>query len=115
VRHEAQLDAPVSAKKPKLGTVRAHLSKLAERGNARAIALLEVPEPPEDLLYLVRYADELARGRRVGMNGPESIGWTDMHAWAVMTGRQLEPEEVHAVMLIDDVRLHPGELEGVAL
>jgi hypothetical protein len=110
VRYEAQLDAPVSVKDPALGTVRAHLTKLAAGGSETARRRLEAPEPPDDLLYLLPWADELARGRRVGMNGPETTGWADLHAWALLTGRQLEPHEASALILIDSVRLHPGDL-----
>lgn len=110
MRHEAQLNAPASAKDPTLGTMRVHLESAAARGSALAIARLEGPEPPEDLLYLLEYAEELARGRRYSVNGPEPIGWTDIHAWAQLTGRHPEPDEVHAILLIDAVLLNPGEV-----
>jgi hypothetical protein len=43
------------------------------------------------------------------MNGPEPIAFTDMDAWSRLTGRTPAPHEITALILIDEVRLHPGE------
>jgi hypothetical protein len=107
VRHEAQLDAPVSAKDPKLGTVRAHLELLATRGNADAQARLDGPGAPDELRYLLALADEFSQGLRLGMNGLEA-SWVDLQAWSAMAGHVLESEEARAVLLIVQVRQHPG-------
>lgn len=114
MRHEAQLNAPVSAKDPKLGTVRAHLELLAARGSVSAIAKLEGPEPPDELLYLLALADDYANGRRFGAHGAEPAAWVDMQAWTLMKHLELDPEEVAAIMLIDSVRLQPGDVEASA-
>lgn len=89
--------------------MRAQLEVAAARGSVRARAALEGPPAPPELEYLLGWAIELGEGRRYGMNGPEPISYTDIDAWARLTGRAPAPHEVQALVLLDRARLFPGD------
>ena len=114
MRHQAQLDQPVSKKDPGLGTVRAHLTALADRGVSSATERLEGPDAPEDLEYLLALADEFQQGLGANQGGVPEARWVDLQAWTAMTGRTLESEEARALVLIIGVRHCPGDAPAEA-
>lgn len=71
--------------------------------------LLEGPECPEELEYLLRWARELARTRAVGMNGAEGITYPMIEAWARLTAREPSALEVEGLLLIDAAMRFPGD------
>lgn len=107
VRHEARLDAPTEDG----STRRKYLEKSAERGNVVAIAALRGPEIPDVIAYLLNDLDELHGRSGVDMNGLLPLTYATLSAWAALRGRRLQPHEVDALLVLDAIRLHPGEDE----
>lgn len=58
-----------------------------------------VPDPPEDLAYLLDIFDSLARPD--GANGPGSIPQTEIRAWQDNTGIRLQPWEIDVLIALD--------------
>jgi hypothetical protein len=68
----------------------------------RALAELHAAPPcPAAVMHLWLWWAELARGRRVGGFGPEPFGWSDIEAWARLTGSLPRPSEVRALLDLD--------------
>lgn len=59
---------------------------------------LDIPEPPEGMAYLI---DLYWECKRTG----DPIGWVDMDAWLRLTGRQLEPCEIQALVQLDNIQV----------
>lgn len=88
-------------------TQRQHLELLAERGSADALALLDGPELPETMMYLVRWLAELDHGREYdAMNGAMPYTWQAIDAWARRSGHDPNPDEIVALFILDDVLRH---------
>lgn len=78
--------------------------------NARAeLEFSKEPEIPEALAYVHGWWTELDIGRRYGMNGgAEPVSYADLEAWRRLTDRDIVPEEVEALLLVDRIVLNPG-------
>jgi hypothetical protein len=79
---------------------------------ARA-ALAGGVEPPETLLYLYGWWQELRAAAGSGMDGPAPLSYRDLDAWARLTDRHPEPLEVRAILQIDAVARR-GWREGMS-
>lgn len=68
-----------------------------------------------ELEYLVGWAYALHGRSGVGMAGVAPLGYTTIEAWSRLTGTQLEPYEVNALIALDAVLCSPetGEEETV--
>lgn len=108
VTHEARLNKPA-----KDGTAeRAHLEPLAAKGNARAIALLQGPPLPEALSYLYDWSVELHGKSGFGQHGGVlPLTYTTIADWSRLTGTEVRPDEVRALMLLDAIWLNPPEVK----
>jgi hypothetical protein len=89
---------------------RVHLQRAAERGDRRAAAALEGPEYPEEFVYLYRWALELLGRSGVGMSGYAPLSYGTIADWVRLTGTEIYPHEVRALLQLDAVLRNP---EGV--
>lgn len=89
-----------------MGTVRAHL-EAAAKSSKKAAADLIGPAFVHELAYLHEWAVELHIARRWGQSGPVPISYVDLDAWARMTRRSPEPEEVQALFWLTRTMAHP--------
>ena len=71
-------------------------------GHVKARATLTAPPLSERVRYLWGWFLELHGRRGSGMNGPASLSWPDLDAWARRTKRDPTPWEFRAIGLIDD-------------
>lgn len=62
---------------------------------------LVLPEAPEAYRYLLQLFREMAAGRQSGFAEPCAISWSEMLAWAQMTGIDLAPWEVRVLRMLD--------------
>lgn len=71
-------------------------------GDPTAIALLDGPEPPDSVRYLLEWADRLASTRTVGPHGALN-GFTDemIRAWAENMDLRPLPHEIDALLTLD--------------
>lgn len=78
---------------------------------------MEVPECPEEAVYLVDYASELFGRSGASMAGLLPVSHQEMVAWAQAMDVRLEPWEFAAIRMLDAARLYPDdqaeEAEGV--
>ena len=100
-------DAKLSAMADDKSTVREHLEMAAKAGSSKARRELEEPERPEALEYLWRWAQQLHGRSGAGQFGLVPLTWTTLHDWAETTRVRLEPLEIEALMILDNVMLHP--------
>ena len=70
------------------------------RQTGRLDPLLDVPAVPSCMRALWEAYCSLVALRRSGM-GVHPLTWTDIQAWAVMTGQQLDPWEVETLLLVE--------------
>lgn len=75
------------------------LERFSERTGKRHPDL-DLPDVDEDAMYLWTWYIELATRRPSGM-GVEALRWSEIEAWARLTGRAPEPWELEIVMAID--------------
>lgn len=73
--------------------------------------MLEAPDFPECLDYLLGYYDELAISRSAGMSGLDPIRYADIEAWQSLMDISLEPHEVEGLLQIDMATRFPGKAE----
>lgn len=78
----------------------------AKTGNAGAIAALEERPFPDPIAYLWRWVMEIRRG--LGMEG---LTWSAVQAWAWLNDRDIEPQEVEAMFMIDAALRDDGSTE----
>ena len=64
-------------------------------------AALRVPPIPAALDYLWGWFCELSAARSSSANGPNPISFSEMAAWAALTGKALLPRDVRAIAQID--------------
>jgi hypothetical protein len=76
--------------------------------------MLEAPDFPESLDYLLGYYDELAISRSAGMSGLDPIRYADIEAWQRLMDISLEPHEVVGLLQIDMATRFPGDAEEEA-
>jgi hypothetical protein len=94
--------------------VRSHLEAALSRGTKtqreRAATELSGKTPfPHELAYLYGWARELHRARPRHRGMPAPITYTDMDAWARLTGRTPEPDEVDALLWVTSVMAFPPD------
>lgn len=86
-------------------TVREHLEAVAAKGRGpsaeKAKATLTPPAFPEALAYLWSWWLDLCAARPEGQHGLAPLTYTDLHAWASLTGAEPTPWEVSALLSID--------------
>lgn len=70
---------------------------------------MELPPFPDGMESVWQWALELDATRSFSQFGPLPTTYTEMRAWASMTGRDPDPEEVAALMQLDRVLCYPGE------
>lgn len=56
---------------------------------------------PEEVKYLWEFFVELNRARGSNGFGPSPLSFSDLHAWATLTGNRLDPWELRAILAID--------------
>ena len=83
------------------GTEREHL-EAAARMTGQIMPELESPFVPDWLMYLWTWFGELRAGVNSTM-GHAPIGWSDLAAWASLTGRSPTPWEVSVLRSLDRV------------
>lgn len=77
------------------------------RGNPVAIAALQGPECPASLAYLLPWAFALAGRSGCDMSGNLlPLSHTELGAWSALTGVELQPDEVEALMTLDAAIRH---------
>jgi hypothetical protein len=64
-------------------------------------AKLRVPEIPAALEHLWQWFCELSGSRSGNGGGPNPIAYSDIAAWAALTGRLPAPRDVHAIVALD--------------
>jgi len=102
--HERALSAPL----PDGHSEREHLQAAARNpGPAGAIARerLRGPGLPPEVAYLWDWFLELDSARTSNGFGLNPIGYTELAAWAALTGRSPLPWEVRWLMALDRARL----------
>ena len=72
----------------------------AQRMLGQQMPELVSPHIPDWALYLWDWFRELSQGRQGGL-GPSPLSWSDILAWAKLTGRRLSPWETHTLRAID--------------
>jgi len=113
VAHESRISKPAED-----GTAqREHLAQRVRQEIARhgedhprthaAMALLDGPPVPSALNYLLEWSMELHGRSGTGMDGYAPLSFTSIEAWSRLTGRVIEPYEVHALLSLDDARRNP--------
>lgn len=90
-QHVVELERPVQGE-PR----RKHLQVAARRGVAAAAAALAGPELPEHVAYLWDWYLELNAAR-----APGHLTYVDIDAWARLTGRTPDPDEVRGLLELD--------------
>lgn len=110
MRWDAALNRTVRDKDGKSqGTERAHLEAAARSGSVTARKELESPvEYPDALRYLHEWILELYGRSGLGMSGYAPLSYSEIMAWALLTGRLVAPWEVDALIQLDAVLRHPG-------
>lgn len=85
-------------------TLRAHLN-VAWRATGQMPEELQPKELPECLFYLWQWFCELSNGRQSGGFGPEPLSYSEIKAWAELTGNIPEAWEVETIKELDRVFL----------
>lgn len=62
---------------------------------------LRVPDIPVALLHLWEWFCELSAARSGNGGGPNPISYSEVQAWARLTGRRPEPRDVQVIMMLD--------------
>lgn len=83
-------------------TLREHLESV-QRQTGITPKELEPLDVPYALEYLWQWFCELSAGRHYSEYGPQSLSYTEMLAWARLTGKQLMVWEVETLKRIDAV------------
>lgn len=87
---------------------RDHLTKLVDLGRKPDSDLIG-PDLPNTVGYLWAWFAELASCRSVGMAGINPINFVDIDAWSRLTGRNVQPYEVRALLDLDRVMRSKGD------
>ena len=81
--------------------MRAHLLQ-AQAATGVEPVQLRTPQPPLSLRHLLSAWNELASGRQHGFGAPQPITWSEIKAWAQMTGARLCPWEARILRRLDE-------------
>jgi hypothetical protein len=79
---------------------RQHLERVEARTGRRPPEL-DTPPIPAWALHIVDWWGELNAARGGNGMGPNPIGWSDLAAWAALTGTAPSPFEVRTILAID--------------
>ena len=110
MRWDAALDKRQMVDGKPGATLREHYEAAVRRKHPspEAVKALEPPcEYPECLAYLHGWSLELLGRSGVGMSGYAPLSYAELVSWALLTGRQVTPAEVDALMALDAVLRHP--------
>jgi hypothetical protein len=99
----ARLEAECSKPGPDGVPQRDTWEAAAARGNVQAQRKLDSAELPDCLAYLWGWFLELYGRSGAGMAGLLPLSYTEVDAWARLTGNDPNPLEVEALMLLDAV------------
>lgn len=69
------------------------------------------PDVPACLAYLLDWLDQLHGRSGVGMNSIVPLTYSTIAEWSRLTDTVVAPHEVHALIVLDSVRCHPGTPE----
>ena len=69
--------------------------------------MLQGPELPDCVEYLLEWSLELFGRSGVGMAGVAPLSYGTIAQWAALTNRSVTPLEVDALIRIDAVMVHP--------
>jgi len=83
-------------------TLADHFAAVAHQ---RGVPVTKPPSIPDGGQHIWRAFREISRARGGNGFGPNPLAWTEIDAWARLTGTLLEPWEVRAIREIDDVIL----------
>lgn len=72
-----------------------------ERRTGKRPALLDGPPFPQSLEYVWEWFDELSDARRTGDFGVASLTYSDIDAWARLTGQHPSPYDVRLLIDLD--------------
>lgn len=64
---------------------------------------LRLPDIPAALAHLWEWFCELSGARSGNGGGPNPISYSEVMAWALLTGRAPAPQDVRAIMALDAV------------
>lgn len=84
--------------------MRKHLQAVQAQTGVMPVELV-TPPVPAVLTYLLEHFAELTAARSNGFGAPQPISWSDMAAWARLTGLRLWPWEAQALRALDLVWL----------
>lgn len=62
---------------------------------------LDFPEPPYPVLYLWHWFLELHNSRQYSMDGAMATTYTEIKAWAELTGRNPTQEDIRIIKQLD--------------
>lgn len=68
-------------------------------------ALENGPEIPLCIEHIWEWFWQIHKGRSSGMSGPNPLTWSDLYAWASLTGLQVRPIEFEIIKDIDSAYL----------
>ena len=63
--------------------------------------MAEEPELPLEAQYLWAWFQEISRARGGNGFGPNPISFLEVYAWSTLTGMEIRPFEVEAIIAID--------------
>ena len=86
---------------------RDHVEAMARRGDAKAIAMLEEPEVPDEIAHLREYLFELHGRSGIGFNGINPLTYNTVMDWMRLTGIELSPAEVRVLLDGDWILCNP--------
>jgi hypothetical protein len=87
------------------GVSRFERLRLFEKRTGKRHADLDGPPCDGSLLYVYGWWRELDDARSNGMNGPNPVGYSELHAWAQLTKRVPTVDEVQTMRRIDSAYL----------
>lgn len=101
------MSATVDCGGGKTSTVGRELEMGARLGDEKSIALLNGPEPPPSVAYLLEWADALGQYRTMGQHGWHRVAPESVESWARQRDLTLLPHEVDALATLDALLLYP--------
>lgn len=85
---------------PHGGTEREHLESV-ERQTGKRPASLDGPDLPADATHVWLWFLDLSSTRGSNGFGPNPLAWTEIAAWASLTGIIVRPAEIEALLILD--------------
>ena len=85
--------------------MRTHLEAVQRQTGKVPKELAAIPEMPQELVYIWIWFCELDAARGGNGFGMNPISFSEVHAWATLTGNALQPWEVATLRRFDSVRI----------